>query len=150
MNAMIERYKNISKEELIFETDFSSNVTIFTADLVITDWSEIAYEFSFSTLKPSLFINTPMKIMNKNYKKIPLEPINFSLRKKVGIELETDQLDRVADAVSEIFSKQNEFHNRILQVRSETVFNIGHSGEAGGKYIIQRIIEKDKARKQEA
>ncbi len=66
MNAMIERYKDISQEELIIETDFSSNVTIFTADLVITDWSGIAFEFSFSTLKPSLFINTPMKIMNKN------------------------------------------------------------------------------------
>ena len=148
MNAMIERYKDVSKDELVIETDFSSNVTIFTADLVITDWSAIAYEFAFSTLKPPLLINTPTKIINKNYQKIPLEPINFSLRKKVGIELNTDQLDRVADAVSEIFSKQNEFHDKILQVRNETVFNIGHSGEAGGKYIIQRIIEKDKARKQ--
>lgn len=148
MNAMIERYKDVSKDELVIETDFSSNVTIFMADLVITDWSAIAYEFAFSTLKPPLLINTPTKIMNKNYKKIPLEPINFSLRKKVGIELNPDQLDRVADAVSEIFAKQGEFHDRILQVRSETVFNIGRSGEAGGKYIINRIIEKDKARKQ--
>ena len=148
MNAIIERYKDVPKDELVIETDFSSNVTIFTADLVITDWSAIAYEFAFSTLQPPLLINTPTKIMNKNYKKIPLEPINFSLRKKVGIELETDQLDRVSDAVSEIFSKQDEFHDRILQVRSETVFNIGHSGEAGGKYIIQRIVEKDQKRKQ--
>ena len=150
MNAMIERYKAVSKDELVIETDFSSNVTIFTADLVITDWSAIAYEFAFSTLRPPLLINTPTKIMNKNYKKIPLEPINFSLRKKVGVELNLDQLDHVTDVVSDIFSKQNEFHDRILQVRSETVFNIGHSGEAGGKYIIQRIIEKDKTRKQEA
>ncbi len=148
MKAMIEKYKDIPKEDLIIETDFSSNVTIFTADLVITDWSAIAYEFAFSTLKPPLLINTPTKIMNKNYTKIPLEPINFSLRKKVGIELNPDQLDHVADAVSEIFSKQNEFHDRIQQVRSETVFNIGHSGEAGGKYIVRRIIEKDKSRKQ--
>ena len=148
MNAMIERYKDVSKDELTIETDFSSNVTIFTADLVITDWSAIAYEFAFSTLQPPLLINTPTKIMNKNYKKIPLEPINFSLRKKVGIELDLDHVDRVADAVSEIFAKRAEFHDRILQVRSETVFNIGHSGEAGGKYIVRRVIEKDKARKQ--
>ena len=148
MNAMIERYKDISQDELLIETDFSSNVTIFTADLVITDWSGIAYEFSFSTLKPTLFINTPMKITNKNYKKISLEPIDISLRKQIGIEIELDQMDRVADAVSEIFSKQNEFHDRIFQIRSELIFNLGHSGEVGGKYIIQRIIEKDKSRKQ--
>ena len=148
MNAMIEKYKDVSQDELIIETDFSSNVTIFTADLVVTDWSSIACEFSFSTLKPTMFINTPMKIMNKNYKKIGLEPIEITLRKKIGIEIELNQLDHVAEVVSELFSKQNEFHDRILQVRSDTVFNIGHSGEAGGKYIIQQIIEKDRMRKQ--
>lgn len=148
MNAMIERYKDVSRDELIIETDFSSNVTIFTADLVVTDWSAISCEFSFSTLKPTLFINTPMKIMNKNYKKIELEPLEFSLRKQIGIEIELDHLNRVADVVAELFSKQNEFHDRIRQVRQETFFNIGHSGEAGGKYIIQRIIEKDRLRKQ--
>ena len=148
MNAMIERYKDVSHDELIIETDFSSNVTIFTADLVVTDWSAISCEFSFSTLKPTLFINTPMKIMNNNYKKINLEPLEFSLRKQIGIEIELDHLDHVADAVAELFSKQIEFHDRILQVRSETIFNIGHSGEAGGKYIVQRIIEKDRLRKQ--
>lgn len=148
MNAMIERYKDVSRDELIIETDFSSNVTIFTADLVVTDWSAISCEFSFSTLKPTLFINTPMKIMNKNYKKIKLEPLEFSLRKQIGIEIELDHLNRVADVVAELFSKQNEFHDRIRQVRQETFFNIGHSGEAGGKYIIQRIIEKDRLRKQ--
>ena len=61
---------------------------------------------------------------------------------KVGIELDLDQVGHVADAVSEIFAKQAEFHDRIQQVLSETVFNIGHSGEADGKYIIQRIVEK--------
>ena len=148
MNAMIEKYKDVSQDELIIETDFSSNVTIFTADLVITDWSSIGFEFSFSTLKPTLYINTPMKIKNKNYRKISSEPIDISLRKKIGIEIELDQMDRVADAVSELFMKQSEFHDRIHQIRSETIFNLGHSGEAGGKYIIQQIIEKDRIRKQ--
>lgn len=147
MNAMIERYKSISSDELIIETDFSSSASIFTADLIITDWSTITYEFSFSTLKPTLYINTPMKIMNKNYKKVSLEPIDITLREKIGVEIELDHLDHVADAVSELFSKQKEFHDRILQVRSDLVFNIGHSGEAAGKYIIHRIIEKDKERK---
>lgn len=147
MNAMIEKYKNISKEELIIETDFSSNVTIITADLVITDWSGIAYDFSFSTLKPTLFIRTPMKVKNKNYKKIGLDPIDFQLRKQLGIELELDQLDNVAEAVSRLFSKKDDFHDQIFKVRSELIYNLGHCGEVAGKYIIQRIIEKDKERK---
>ena len=89
-----------------------------------------------------------MKIMNKNYKKIPLEPINISLRSKVGIELNLDQLDRVSDVVEEMFSKQAEFHDTIMQVRAETVFNLGYSGSVGGKYIIEQIIKKDKIRRE--
>lgn len=148
MNAMIEKYKNISKDELMIETDFSSNVTIITADLVITDWSGIAYDFSFSTLKPTLFINTPMKVKNKNYKKIGLAPIDFQLRKQLGIDLELDQLDHVAEAVSTMFLKKDDYHDQIFKLRSEMIYNLGHCGEVAGKYIIQRIIEKDKDRKQ--
>ena len=46
------------------------NSTIFEADLMITDWSGIAYEYAYTTCKPVLFIDTPMKIMNPEYKKI--------------------------------------------------------------------------------
>ncbi|MEG2843698.1 MAG: CDP-glycerol glycerophosphotransferase family protein, partial [Ruthenibacterium sp.] len=60
MERIIERYKNQFCDDFSIETDFSSNVTVYTADLVITDWSNIGYEFSFATCKPTLYINTPI------------------------------------------------------------------------------------------
>lgn len=89
-----------------------------------------------------------MKVKNKNYKKIGLAPIDFQLRKQLGIDLELDQLDHVAEAVSTMFSKKDDFHDQIFNVRSELIYNLGHCAEVAGKYIINQIVNKDKMRKQ--
>ena len=71
---LIEKFKNDDSVEI--QTDFSSTDTVFNADLMITDWSGITYEYAYTTKKPVLFINTPMKIMNPIYDKINDNPIN--------------------------------------------------------------------------
>ena len=61
LNALADRWKEQTGEQLVFETDFSSNESLYEADILITDWSGIAYEYSYTTGKPTLFINTKMK-----------------------------------------------------------------------------------------
>ena len=75
------------------QKDFSSNKTVYMADLLITDWSSIAFEYTFSTLKPVLFINTPMKILNPDYQELSTVPIDLELRNRVGISLETGEIN---------------------------------------------------------
>ena len=82
MEGLKERYKDDTDIEI--QTDFSSNSTVFEADLMITDWSGIAYEYAYTTCKPVLFIDTPMKIMNPEYKKIGIEPLNIWMRYEIG------------------------------------------------------------------
>ena len=48
-----QKYHMDSRDDMELQTDFSSNTTVYEADLVITDWSSIAFEYSFATLKPS-------------------------------------------------------------------------------------------------
>ena len=113
------------------ETDFSSNVTIFTADLVITDWSGIAYEFSFSTLKPTLFINTPMKVMNPDYKEIDVVPFDIEARDQVGISVDTDALDTLPDAVYRLLTEEVYSKEALKKVREKYLYNVGGSAEVG-------------------
>ena len=54
MDAIVERWQG--NGDLTFELDFTSNRSIFDSDLLITDWSGTAYEFSFVTLKSAVFI----------------------------------------------------------------------------------------------
>ena len=53
IQAIQDQYRDWEGDRLEIQTDFSSNKTVYTADLVITDWSSIAQEFSYATKKPS-------------------------------------------------------------------------------------------------
>ncbi|HJJ48596.1 MAG TPA: YidC/Oxa1 family membrane protein insertase [Methanocorpusculum sp.] len=142
IEAMLKKYQNKLSETFKIETDFSSNVTIFTADLVITDWSGIAYEFSYTTKKPSLFINTTMKVVNPNYEKIGLVPIDISLRDKIGVSVNPDNLSSLKETVELLFKKQDTYRTAIYEIMQKYLFNIGDSGKSAGNYILQSEIEK--------
>ncbi len=144
MDALVEKYQGKYGENLIIESDFSSNVTIFSADLIITDWSGIAYEFSFTTKKPSLFINTPMKILNPNYEKIGIEPTDIFFRDLVGVSVDLDKLDTVSQKVEELFATQENYAEQITTVLEKYIFNLGESGRVGGKYILNLLQKRQK------
>jgi len=143
MKEILQRYENYVGDDLTFETDFTSSTSIFTSDMLITDWSAIAIEFSYATLKPSLYINTPPKIMNPNYKNIPFVPLDIALRDLLGVSVDLNQLGTLADTVTDMFQRQGDFKAQILNTRDKYLFNLGHSGEAGGRYIIDRLSEQN-------
>lgn len=130
-----------------FQTDFSSGDTVYQSDLLITDWSTIATEFSFTTRKPSLFINTPMKVMNPNYQELPLAPLDITLRDDLGHSVDLDQLDTVNKTVSELMSSTALYDSKIDDLIHTLIPNFGHSGEIGGTYILHSLQEKIQHRK---
>lgn len=139
MKEIIQRYQDKVGDDFIIETDFSSNVTVYTADLVITDWSGIAFEFSFTTDKPSLFINTQMKVVNEDWQKIPLVPFDITARSKVGRQVEKSQVKNLAPIVEELLAHQENYQERIAELKQQHFYNLGRSGEVGAQYIIHRL-----------
>lgn len=143
MNQIQSEYGTGKYSNVILQTDFSSNSTVFDADLLITDWSGIAYEFSYVTKKPSLFINTKMKVLNDEYIKYENQPLDITLRDQIGISLNKDELKDLNAAVKKLLDEEKDAYvNSINHLVESYVFNIGHSGEIGGQYIIDRIMEK--------
>ncbi|MGN0346131.1 MAG: CDP-glycerol glycerophosphotransferase family protein, partial [Lachnospiraceae bacterium] len=142
LHALGERYKE--HEDFELQLDFSSNKTVFDADVLITDWSGIAYEYSFTTLKPTLFINTPMKIMNPDYKEIDIVPFDIEARDQVGISVETDDLANLADVVNRLLTEELYSKDSLKKVREKYLYNVGKSADVGAKYIIKRLIEYSK------
>lgn len=136
-----ELEQKYSKDGIEIQKDFSSNSTVYTADLLVTDWSSIAYEYAFSTLKPVLFINTPMKIVNPDYKELDTVPIDIELRNKVGISLEETELDQIRLTVDKLLNDNRFSKEAMEQMRDNYIYNVGSSGKVGAKYIIQRLVE---------
>jgi len=137
--------------EVVIERDFSSNETIYNSDILITDWSSISYEYSFSTLKPTLYINTPMKVMNPQYKDIECEPYDILVRSKIGKELNLDELDKCLETVQDFLENKDAYTEQLKRLREENIFNIGGSAKIGASYIIKRLneIKEEKMKKEE-
>lgn len=144
IDALRDKYGQ--RTNFVLETDFSSNVTVFQAALLITDWSSIATEYSFTTLRPTLYVNTPMKVMNPDWKKIDIVPFEVAARRQIGTDLDLDHIEQIKDTAIELITHAAEYAEKIKEVRQRELFNLGHSGEVGAQYILQAIerVENNK------
>lgn len=141
IDALAEKYK---QDGVIFQKDFSSNKTVYTADLLVTDWSSISFEYAFSTLKPVLFINTPMKVMNPDYQELTEVPIDIELRDQIGISLDPNALEQLKKQVNTLLNDQRFAVESMRKLRNKYIYNIGDSGKVGAKFIIDMLIAKEK------
>lgn len=142
INALSAKYESFGVE---FQKDFSSNKTVYTADLLITDWSSISFEYTFSTFKPVLFINTPMKILNPDYQELQTVPIDIELRDKVGISLELDKVESDLNlAVDRLLFDKQFSEEALRRLKEEYLYHSGESGKVGAKYLIDRLVERSK------
>lgn len=146
MEQLKEKYAD--NDDIEIQTDFSSNSTVFEADMMITDWSGIAYEYAYTTCKPVLFINTPMKVMNPEYEKIGVEPINIWMRHSIGKSVNPDEMDKVAGVVEDMFNNSEAYSRQIDEFVHEYVYNLGNSAKVGGDYIINAVVRKIKEAKE--
>lgn len=147
IKLLTEKYAGVPDEKLTFELDFTTNKSTYSSDLLITDWSAIAYEFCFSTKKPVLFVNTKMKMENPEWEKLGLTPAEIYLRDKVGVSLEKSELDMTKTVADELMSSGEKYKEKITALLHEHLYSYGTNGAEGAKYILRRLAEIQKNRK---
>ena len=135
-----QNYSHVSKDELYFEKDFSSNESVLISDILITDWSSIFCEYCFSSNRPVIFIDTPMKIGNENWEKLGIEPSDISLRNKVGVSLSLDNLSKIYDHVEEMIDNKVKWQNTVSKVGSDFIFNRGNSAKIAGEFLLSELL----------
>lgn len=146
--ALQKRFAAFSSDELYFEQDFSTSDSIFDADVLITDWSSISCEFAFATLKPCVFVDTPMKTCNPHWEELAIEPTDISLRNVIGVSLGLDELDGLGDVVDGMVADPARWRASIEAARASMIYNLGHGGAAAGSYLLERVLAKQKAREE--
>ncbi|MCI8340782.1 MAG: membrane protein insertase YidC [Eggerthellaceae bacterium] len=147
--ALKGRWDHVGEEELFFEEDFGSNESTFASDVLVTDWSSISCDFSFSTLKPTIFIDTPMKVGNPDWEDLGCEATDITLRSQIGKALPLDGLDAFADEVAAMLDGHERWRDRIKEVRAGFVFNLGHSAEVAGEFLLETVLAKQAVREVE-
>ena len=88
-----------------------------------------------------------MKIMNPDYKKLGIEPLNISCRKIIGETIDVKDIKNIDKTIEKILKNTKKYQEQIFDLRDKSVYNIGNSATIGGKFIIDCIQSKIKERK---
>lgn len=144
MDDLIKRYEGYDENKLVFEMNFSKNKSIYSSDVLITDWSGVATEFCFATKRPAIFVNTKMKCPNPNYTKIGLTPVEISLRNTIGVAVDKDQLSTLPETLAQLEAKADYYRETIEKTQAEMIFNRGKAAKVGADYILRSLASKKK------
>ena len=123
---IVSKYNNNGNFGL--QNDVSDFDILTQSFILITDWSGIAFEYAFTTRNIVLFINTPQKKVNTDYKSLNIIPFEESVRKDIGY---------IWDGQKNIgsYSKKNDL-DKIL---NKYIFNVLSSDVIASNYIDELI-----------
>ena len=137
-------------ERFRFQLNFSSNETVFSSDLVVTDWSNIGYEYAVATKKPVLFVNTPRKIVNEAWTEADVEKYapDDQIRGIIGVAIAPEEAREKGLAAAEhMLSHRAEYEQVLESVRRDRLYHFGESGKYGAQYLIERMMENQRKQK---
>ena len=78
---------------------------------------------------------SPKKKINPNSDDISLEPIEISIREKIGHIISPDTLSLIPNLINNLSENSQNFNEQINQIRRKTVYHIGESARIGSDYI---------------
>ena len=109
---------------------------------MISDWSGISLEYAFTFERQVILIDIPKKILNPDSGDISIEPIEVSIRDKIGHVISPNNLEKIPEIIKNI-KNDSSMNEQIRKICSETVYNIGKSAKIGAE-VIEKIYEESK------
>ena len=134
IKSIIESFGN--NPNFILEEGIIPSEKFHNSKCMISDWSGISLEYAFTFERPVILIDLPKKNLNPNSGDIPIEPIEISIREKIGHVVSPNNLEKIPEIIKNL--DNDNFSEQIRKIRSELVYNIGKSAKIGAE-----IIEKN-------
>ena len=139
MENIREKYgghDNFEYQDRMGESD-----SLFRSDILISDWSAMAIEYALGLEKPVIFIDLPRRIRNPDWEALEIEPQEAAYRELAGDIVSPSNLDEIPQKIDQLLQGQESFRRRMQELRSEMVFNIGDSIQAGANEIARLADE---------
>ena len=135
------RSKYGDHDNIEFQDRMGESESLFKSDILISDWSAMAIEYALGLEKPVLFIDLPRRIRNPDWQALGIEPQEAAFRELAGSIVSPQHLDEVPEKIDHLLQDQASFRERMQTLRSQMVFNIGDSIQAGAKEIARLADE---------
>ena len=95
IDAILEKHSTNNLFD--YEDNVASQESLHASDIMISDWSGAALDYSFGLGKPVVFVDVPRKINNSDYQEIGIEPFEVSIRETIGQVLDVDNINNIAE-----------------------------------------------------
>ena len=73
--------------------------------------------------KPVIFIDIPPRVRNPNWREIQSEPLEMSIREKVGRVICPSKLDELPSSISQLLNEDQISSSLIKSLREEFIYN---------------------------
>lgn len=138
INEIENKYSHLETFRLVREMGDSES--LLQSDLLICDWSGTAIEYAFGLEKPIIFIDIPPRVRNPNWREIQSEPLEMSIREKVGRVVCPSKLDELPSSISQLLNEDQLSSSPIKSLREEFIYNLSRS-EITGREEIKRLLK---------
>lgn len=122
--------------------------SLFRSDILVTDWSAIALEYSLGLEKPVLFIDVPRRIRNPDWQELDIEPMESAIRSQVGAIVAPEDLQQVPQKIVELMTRRVELVSHLRELRQQMVFRLGSSITEGADELARIADRQTRLRKQ--
>ena len=132
------KYSHLETFRLVREMGDAES--LLQSDLLICDWSGTAIEYAFGLEKPIIFIDIPPRVRNPNWREIQSEPLEMSIREKVGRVICPSKLDELPSSISQLLNEDQISSSLIKSLREEFIYNLSDS-EIIGREEIKKLLK---------
>ena len=117
------------------EWDFSSSgfESLERADVLVSDFSGIVFDFAFVFEKPVVTLDFEVNLLGLDANDLESGLWELSVISKIGAHVKEDNIDDLPDIIQSLL--EGRASNKLLKLRDESVFNFGCAGEVAAQQI---------------
>lgn len=129
------------RDEPLFrlDEDGDGRASLIESDLMVSDWSGAALEFSLGLERPTLFVDVTRKILSPDYEAIGLDPLEARIRTQIGAIVAPQELASLGGIAADLISHARQWQADICNAREHWVFNSGKSGSVAAAHLISLL-----------
>ena len=141
LKRLEERYKDYANVEWDYNRD--NIYSMKKADIMISDFSGIVFDYTFLCNKPVMYVNTDMDLRPYDAYDLNKQLWQFSVLEKMGIKLEEKDCANIKE-VSQNASDSPELAEQRKIAKETAWMNIGKAGEKIADYMISTVEKQSK------
>lgn len=136
LDRLTSRYKDM--ENIIWDYNSDNIFSLKKADIMISDFSGIIYDYTFLCDKPVMYVNADMDLRIYDAWYVPgQKPWQVNAVKKFGIELKESQFSNIKEIIQNARDSK-ELEDLRHKAKNEAWENIGFAGEKVYEFMVSR------------